>query len=80
MYKKRKFHAGPGHESPVGEQKHSSTLSLTSGWIGVGGQRHIPSALLLGKRHGTQFTGGWVGPRADVDGCEKSRPHQYSIS
>jgi hypothetical protein len=25
---------------------------------------------------GTQFTGGWVGPRAGLDVCEKSRPHR----
>jgi hypothetical protein len=33
------------------------------------GQRHD-----LGKRPGTQCIGGWVGPRAGLDGCEKSRP------
>jgi hypothetical protein len=27
-----------------------------------------------GKRLGTPCTGGWVGSRADLDGCEKSRP------
>ena len=26
------------------------------------------------KRPGTHCTGGWVGPRAGVDGCGKSRP------
>ena len=29
----------------------------------VGGQRHAPAALPLGKRPGTHCTGGWVGPR-----------------
>jgi hypothetical protein len=28
---------------------------------------------------GTHCTGGWVGPRAGLDVCEKSRPHQDSI-
>ena len=28
----------------------------------VGGERHAPAALLLGERHGTQFTEGWVAP------------------
>jgi len=29
----------------------------------VGGQRLAPAALLPGKRPGTHFIGGWVGPR-----------------
>jgi len=32
-----------------------------------------------GERPGTHCTGGWVGPRADLDRCEKSRPHRDSI-
>jgi hypothetical protein len=28
---------------------------------------------------GTHCTGGWVGPRAGLDGCWKSRPHRDSI-
>jgi hypothetical protein len=28
------------------------------------------------KRPGTHYTGGWVGPRAGMDVCEKSRPHR----
>ena len=54
--------------------RYSSTLSLTSALEGVGGQLHAP-----GKRPGTHCIGGWVGPRAGLDGCEKSRPHQDSI-
>jgi len=42
--------------------------------MGVGGQRHAPAALPPGKRPGTHCTGGWVGPRAGLDGCGKSRP------
>jgi hypothetical protein len=42
--------------------------------MGVGGQRHAPAALPPGNRPGTYCTGGWVGPRAGLDGCEKSRP------
>jgi hypothetical protein len=34
-----------GHESAQGEQRYSSTLSLTSALDGVGGQRHAPAAL-----------------------------------
>ena len=33
----------------------------------------FPFALPLGKRPGTQCTGGWLGPRVCVDGCGKSR-------
>jgi hypothetical protein len=40
----------------------------------VGGQRHAPTALPPGKRPGTHFIGGCVGPRAGLDGCVKSRP------
>ena len=32
-----------------------------------------------GKRPSTLFTGGWVGPRAGLDGYGKSRPHRGSI-
>jgi hypothetical protein len=42
--------------------------------MGVGGQRHAPVALPLGKRPGTHCIAGWVGPRASVDSCGKSRP------
>ena len=40
----------------------------------VGGQRHAPAALLPGKRPGTHCIGGWVGPRAGLDGCS---PFEY---
>ena len=45
----------------------------------VRGQRHAPAVLPPGKRHATHSTGGWVGPRAGMDRCGKSRPHQDSI-
>jgi hypothetical protein len=38
----------------------------------MSGQRHALAALTLGKRSGTHCPGGWVGPRAGIDGCEKS--------
>jgi hypothetical protein len=40
----------------------------------VGGQRHTPGALLLGKRPGAHCIEGWVGPRAGLEGCGKFRP------
>jgi hypothetical protein len=45
----------------------------------VGGQFHAPAALPPGKRPGTHCIEGWVGPRAGLDGCRKSRPHPDSI-
>ena len=47
--------------------------------MGVGGQRHAPAALPPGKRPGTHCTGGWVGPRTGLDGCEKFCLHPDSI-
>jgi hypothetical protein len=41
------------------------------GWRG---QRHTPAALYPRERPGTHCTGGWVGPRAGLDRCGKSRP------
>jgi hypothetical protein len=44
--------------------------------MGVRGQRHAPAALYSWERPGTHCTGGWVGPRAGLDRCGKSRPHR----
>ena len=38
------------------------------------GQRHAPAAPYPRERPGTHCTGGWVGLRAGVDWCGKSRP------
>ena len=43
-------------------------------YMGVGGQSFSPAALPPGKRVGTHYIGGWVGPRAGLDGRGKSRP------
>ena len=40
----------------------------------MGCQQHAPAALPLGKRPSTHWTGGWVGPKANLDGCGKSCP------
>jgi len=42
--------------------------------MGVGGQRHAPTALPQGNRADTLCVGGWVGLRASLDGCGKSLP------
>jgi hypothetical protein len=39
--------------------------------MGVGVQRHALAALPPGKRCVTHCTGGWVGPRAGLDGKVK---------
>jgi hypothetical protein len=38
-----------------------------------------PRPLYPRERPGTHCTGGWMGPRAGLDVCEKSRPHRDSI-
>ena len=41
---------------------------------GVGGQRHAPADLPQIKSSRAHFTERFVGPKAGLDGCEKSRP------
>jgi len=50
---------------------YNSTLSFTTA-LDVGGQRHAPAALPPGKGPGAICKGGWVGPRAGLDGWGKS--------
>ena len=38
------------------------------------GQHHAPAAIYPRERPGTHCTGGWVGLRAGLDRCGKSRP------
>ena len=38
-----------------------------------------PAVLSPGKRPDTHFTGGWVGPRAGLDGCGKYHSYRDSI-
>ena len=61
------------------ESSYSSTLSFTSvldreGWI-----TPHPDVLPLVKKPVTYCTGGWVGPRAGLDGCGKYRSHRDLI-
>ena len=62
-----------GHEGPEGEQMYSSTLPLTSaldwGWK----VSATPRPLYPRQRPDTHCIGGWVGSRAGLDGCGKSR-------
>jgi hypothetical protein len=43
------------------------------------GSASLPGLPLPLERPGTHCTGGWVGPRAGLDRCGKSCPHQNSI-
>jgi len=72
-----KVHPLTCHENSEGKQMYT----LSSSWRlrGIGGQRHTPAALTLGNLRGTHCTGGWVGPRAGLDRCGKSRHHRDSI-
>ena len=40
----------------------------------VSGQQHAQAALYPRERTSTPFTGGWVGPRAGLDGRKISSP------
>ena len=46
------------------------------GWL----VNDTPRSLDPRERPGTHCIGGWVDPRAGMDGCAKSRPHRDSIS
>jgi hypothetical protein len=69
---KGKFHPITGHEGAEVEWRYSPTVSLTlalgrSGWSTPRPGRFTPS-----ERPGTRCIGGWVGPRAGLDGRGKS--------
>jgi hypothetical protein len=69
-----------GHEGPEGEQRYSCTLSVTSALDWGGWLTPCPGSFTLGKSPSTHCIGGWVDPRADLDGCGKSCPHRDLIS
>jgi hypothetical protein len=50
-------------------------LGARRGWV----VSTTPRPLYPLERSGTRCTGGWVGPRAGLDVCEKSRPHRNTI-
>ena len=62
------IHSRTGHEGPKGKQTYSSLLSLISALDEVRGQRQAPADLPPGERPGAHRKGGWVGPRAGLDG------------
>jgi len=47
---------------------------MTAALEGVSGQQQAPAALYPRERPGTHFTGGWVDPKAGLDGWKISSP------
>jgi hypothetical protein len=62
-----------GHDGPEGDQMYGSILPSVSALDGGGWSAPRPGRFTPG-RLGTHCIGGWVGPRAGLDGCGKSRP------
>jgi hypothetical protein len=50
-------------------------LGARRGWV----VSTTPRPLYPRERPGTYCTGGWVGPRAGLDVCKKSRPYRDSF-
>ena len=50
---------------------------MTAALEGVSGQQHVPAALYPRERPGTHCTGGWMGPRAGLDGRNISSPPAF---
>ena len=77
IYDKSKSKGLPitGPEGPEWELYSSFNLGARSGWV----VNVTPRPLYTRESHGTHCIGGWVGPRAGLDGCGKSRPHRDSI-
>jgi hypothetical protein len=55
---------------------YSSTISSTSALDEGGWSTSTARALYKQERPGTRYKEGWVGTRACLDGCGKSRPAQ----
>jgi hypothetical protein len=74
-----KVHHVTNNEGTEGEYRYSYTLSLSStldgGWV----VNTMPQLLCPHQSPCTPCIGGWVGPRASLDGCRKSHPHQDVI-
>ena len=69
---KGKGHPLTSHEGPEVEYRLFFNLGAKWGWV----VNATPRPLYPRDRPGTHCIGGWVGPRAGLDGCGKSRPHR----
>jgi hypothetical protein len=73
---------GSPYNRPWGPKMGSRGVTRSWAWArgGDGVGSHTPRPLYpRGKRPGTYCTGCWVGPRAGLDSCGKSRLYQDSI-
>ena len=77
---KGKVHPRTGHEGPEGVQMYSATLPSTSALDGGWVVSTTPRPPYPRERPGNHCVGGWLDPRAHLDGCGKSRPNRDSIS
>jgi hypothetical protein len=71
---KGKGHPRTGHEGPEVELRYNYTLSLTLALDGECVVNPGSRPLYPRERPGTHCIGGWMGPRAGLEGCGKSRP------
>jgi len=68
-----------GNEGTEWEYRYSYSLSLSSALDGGGWLTPCPSCFAPHQSPSTPCIGGWVGPRASLNGCRKSHPHQDVI-
>jgi len=66
-------HPRTDHEGLEGEQRYSSTLSLTSALDGGLVVNTMPQLLYSEERPCTRRTGGWVDARGGLGVCRESR-------
>ena len=52
---------------------------MTAALKGVSGQQHAPASHYPQERPGTHFSGGWVGPRAGLNGRKMSSPPGFFL-
>jgi hypothetical protein len=74
MRKTAKGHPKSCKDGKEGDERYSSTLSLTSALDGVDGQRHAPAALLSGMRPGNHCTGSGVRSQGRSGRLQKISP------
>jgi hypothetical protein len=65
----------PEEEGGTGTALHSLDIGTRRRWVAS----TTPRPLYPRERPGTHCIGDWVGPRAGLDWCEKSRPYRDSI-